>query len=149
MLKDFQSFILRGNVVDLAVGIIVGTAFGAVVKSLVSDIVMPPLGVLMGGAAFKDLYVVIKPGSAPVPPGASLEAARETGAAVMAIGSFVDLVVNLLVVGFAMFVVVRMINRMREAPKAEAKTKECPECLSKIPAAALRCAHCAVLQPSA
>jgi len=145
MLDDFKKFLMRGNVVDMAVGIIIGAAFGAIVKSLVADIIMPPIGVLLGGVDFTDLYFVVKEGSEAIPVGASLEVAKSSGAAVISYGVFLNLVINFVIVGFAVFMLIRMMNRLQSAPApADPTERECPECLSKIPIKAVRCAHCAV-----
>ncbi|MCK5944350.1 MAG: large conductance mechanosensitive channel protein MscL [Planctomycetes bacterium] len=145
MLDDFKKFLMRGNVVDMAVGIIIGAAFGAIVKSLVSDVIMPPIGVLLGGVDFSDLYFVVKSGSTPVPDDASLEAVRASGAAVIAYGAFLNLVINFVVVGYAVFLMIRGLDRLKKAPApADPTTKDCPECLSKVPIKATRCAHCTV-----
>lgn len=145
MLDEFKKFILRGNVVDMAVGIIIGAAFGAIVKSLVADIIMPPIGVLLGGVDFTDLYLVVAKGTETIPPGTSLETARASGAAVIAYGAFFGLVLNLVIVGFAVFLMIRTLDKLHKAPPpADPTTKECPECLSTIPIKATRCAHCAV-----
>ena len=145
MLDDFKKFIMRGNVVDMAVGIIIGAAFGSIIKSLVADVIMPPIGVLLGGVDFTNLYFVVKESTTPIAEGATLEAAKATGAAIVSIGVFLNLVINFLIVGFAVFVMVRVITKMQKAPApADPTTKDCPECLSKIPIKATRCAHCAV-----
>lgn len=144
MMKEFKAFAMRGNVVDMAVGIVVGAAFGGIVKSLVADVLMPPIGILMGDVDFADLFVVLKEGSAPGP-FATLAAAREAGAVTLNYGLLINTVVNFLIVAAAIFFLVRGINRLRaqeEAPPPEPTTKECPQCLSSIPIRAVRCAHC-------
>lgn len=144
MLKDFKEFAMRGNVVDMAVGIILGAAFGGIVKSLVSDVLMPPIGLLMGNVDFSDLFVILKEGTAPGP-FATLAAARAAGAVTLNYGLLINTVVNFLIVALAIFFLVRGINRLKkqeEAPPAEPTTKECPQCLSTIPIKAVRCAHC-------
>jgi len=144
MLKDFKEFAMRGNVVDMAVGIIIGAAFGGIVKSLVSDVLMPPLGLLMGNVDFSDLFVVLKEGTAPGP-FATLAAAKAAGAVTLNYGLLINTVVNFLIVALAVFFLVRGISRLKkkeEPPPAEPTTKECPQCLSTIPIKALRCAHC-------
>ncbi len=144
MLKEFKDFALRGNVVDMAVGIIIGVAFGAIVKSLVDDIIMPPIGLLLGGVNFSDLFLLLKAGS-PAPPYTSLAEAQAAGAVAINYGVFINAVVSFLIVAFAVFLLVRGINRLKreeEAPPAEPTTKECPFCLSAIPIKATRCAHC-------
>lgn len=145
MLNDFKKFIMRGNVVDMAVGIIIGAAFGSIVKSLVADVIMPPIGVLLGGVDFTNMYLVVKEGTSAIPEGSSLEVAKATGAAVISYGVFINFVINFLIVGFAVFMMVRVISKMQKAPQpADPTTKECPECLSTIPVKATRCANCAV-----
>ncbi len=124
MLGEFREFAMRGNVVDMAVGIVVGAAFTAIVKSLVDDVLMPPVGVLLGGIDFSDLYIQLTMREQRFP---SLAAAREAGAAVIAIGAFVNTLINFLIVAFALFVVVKQINRLRRMTETPAEgTKEAP-----------------------
>lgn len=144
MLKEFKEFILRGNVVDMAVGIIIGAAFGTIVTSLVNDVIMPPIGLLLGGVDFTNLFILLKAGS-PAAPYASLADAQAAGAVTINYGLFINAVVSFLIVALVMFLLIRSINRLRreeEAPPAEPTTKECPYCLSSIPIKATRCAHC-------
>jgi large conductance mechanosensitive channel len=144
MLEEFKKFAMKGNMVDMAVGIVIGAAFGAIVKSLVSDILMPPLGILMGNVNFSDLFVVLKEGTTPGP-FATLAAAKDAGAVTLNYGLLVNTIVNFLIVAFAIFFLVRGINRLKaqeEAPPAEPTTKECPLCLSTVPIKATRCGHC-------
>ncbi|HIE57036.1 MAG TPA: large-conductance mechanosensitive channel protein MscL [Anaerolineales bacterium] len=144
MLKEFKEFIMRGNVIDMAVGIIIGAAFGAIIKSLVGDILMPVFGLLLGGADFTNLFIVLREGSSPAPYG-TLAAAQEAGAVTMNYGLFFNAIVSFLLVAFAIFLLIRTINRMRkeeEAPSAEPTTKECPYCFTEIPLQATRCPHC-------
>ncbi len=144
MLKEFKEFVLRGNVVDMAVGIIIGAAFGTIVTSLVNDVIMPPIGLLLGGVDFSDLFILLKAGS-PAAPYASLADAQEAGAVTINYGVFINAVISFLVVAFVIFLLIRTINRLRreeEAPPPEPTTKECPYCLSTIPIKATRCAHC-------
>jgi large conductance mechanosensitive channel len=144
MLKEFKEFALRGNVVDMAVGIIIGAAFGTIVKSLVDDVIMPPIGLLLGGLDFANFFILLKAGSPPGPY-ASLAEAQEAGAVTVNYGVFTNAVVSFLIIAFVVFLIVRSINRMRreeEAPPAEPTTKECPYCLSTIPIGATRCAYC-------
>ncbi|UCF78035.1 MAG: large-conductance mechanosensitive channel protein MscL [Candidatus Eiseniibacteriota bacterium] len=143
MLKEFKEFAMRGNVVDMAVGIIIGAAFGTVVKSLVSDVIMPPVGLLLGNVDFSDLFLVLKQG-APAGPYASLADAQAAGAVSINYGVFVDTIISFLLVALAVFILVRNMNRLKrqeEAP-AEPTTKECSYCLSTIPIKATRCAYC-------
>ena len=144
MLKEFKEFVIRGNVVDMAVGIIIGAAFGTIVKSLVDDIIMPPVGLLLGGVDFANLFVLLKAGS-PAAPYASLADAQAAGAVTINYGVFMNAIVSFLIVAFVMFLLIRSINRLKreeEAPPAEPTTKECPYCLSTIQIKATRCAHC-------
>lgn len=144
MLKEFKEFAVKGNMVDMAVGIIIGAAFGAIIKSLVSDVLMPPLGMLLGNVDFSNLFMVLKDGTL-AGPYVTVEAAKEAGAVTLNYGLFVNTAVNFLIVAFAIFFVVRSINRLKkkeEAPPAEPTTKECPHCLSAIPIKATRCGHC-------
>ena len=142
MFKEFKEFVLRGNVVDMAVGIIIGAAFGTIVKSLVDDVIMPPIGLLLGGVDFANLFMLLKAGS-PAGPYASLADAQTAGAVTINYGVFINAVVSLLIVALVMFLLIRSINQLRreeEAPPAEPTTKECPFCLSTIPIKATRCA---------
>ena len=141
MLNEFKTFIMRGNVLDLAVGIIIGAAFGGVVKSLVDDVLMPPVGLALGQVDFKDLYLQLKQGATPGPY-ASLAAAKEAGAVTLNLGQFINTVINFLIVGFAVFLVVRVANRMHQKPEAAPTTRECPYCKSSISLGATRCPHC-------
>lgn len=143
MLKDFREFAVRGNVVDMAVGIIIGAAFGSIVKSLVDDIIMPPIGLLLGNVDFSNLFIVLREGAAAAAPYASLDAARKAGAVTLNYGMFINTVVSFVIVAFAVFVLIRNINRLRAAePAAAPATKDCPHCCSAIPLQASRCPHC-------
>ena len=144
MLKEFKEFAMRGNVVDMAVGIIIGAAFGTIVKSLVSDVIMPPIGLLLGNVDFSNLFVVLKQG-ATAGPYASLADAQAAGAVSINYGAFVNTVISFVIVAFAVFLVIRGINRMKrqkEEPAAEPTTKTCPFCQSAIPIKATRCPFC-------
>lgn len=141
MIKEFKEFIMRGNIVDMAVGIIIGIAFGAIVSSLVKDIIMPPIGLLLGDVDFANLFGVIKEGD-PTSPYASLADAQAAGAVTINYGLFIIYVITFLIVALVMFLMIRQINRMRRAPEAVPTTKECPYCLSTIPINATRCGHC-------
>jgi large conductance mechanosensitive channel len=144
MLKEFKEFAMRGNVVDMAVGIIIGGAFGTIVKSLVTDVIMPPIGLLLGGVDFSDLFVTLKDGAS-AGPYATLASAQEAGAVVISYGIFINAVISFLIVAFAVFLLIRTINQLRreeeEAP-AEPTTKECGQCYSTISIKATRCPHC-------
>jgi large conductance mechanosensitive channel len=144
MLKDFKEFVMRGNVVDMAVGIVIGVAFGAVIKSLVADVIMPPIGLLLGNVDFSNLFIILKAGKV-AGPYISLAAAQAAGAVTLNLGLFINTIVSFVIVAFAVFLLVRGINQLRreqEAPPAAPTTKECPYCLSEIPLKASRCPHC-------
>jgi large conductance mechanosensitive channel len=137
-LREFKAFAMRGNVIDLAVGVIIGAAFGKIVTSLVDDIVMPPLGRMLGNLNFADLYVNLSPNHY-----TSLAAAKQAGAATINYGLFVTNVINFGIVALAIFVVVRQINRLRgESPRQEPTTHDCPYCQMAISRKATRCPHC-------
>jgi len=140
MWKEFREFALKGNAVDLAIGVIIGAAFGGIVTSLVNDIMMPPIGKAMGGVDFSNMFLVLGDGSY-----ASLKAAKDAGAATINYGVFINGVINFLIVAFVLFMVVKGMNRMkREAPvpPAPPSEKECPQCATSIPIKAKRCPHC-------
>lgn len=141
MLKEFKEFALRGNVVDMAVGVIVGAAFGTIAKSLVDDVLMPPIGLLLGGVDFSNLFLVLKEGTNPGPY-LKLADAKAAGAVTINYGIFVNSIISFLIVAFAVFMVVRTINRMRRDEDAPPATKLCPECASVVPIKAKRCPHC-------
>ncbi len=143
MLKDFRAFVMRGNVVDLAVGVIIGAAFGSIVKSLVDDVLMPPIGLATGGIDFTNKFVVLKEGAKAAAPYASLADAKTAGAVTLNYGLFINQVVTFLIVAFCVFLLVRVINRMHAPPSAAApSTKTCPHCATEIPLSAKRCPHC-------
>ncbi|GIV21109.1 MAG: large-conductance mechanosensitive channel [Armatimonadota bacterium] len=139
MLQEFKKFAMRGNAIDLAVGFILGGAFGAIVNSLVNDIIMPPIGLLLGKVDFANLFINLS-GT----PYATLDEAKKAGAATINYGLFINTLVNFLIVSFALFLVVRQVNRWtaKPAPAAEPTTKECPYCYSEIPLKATRCPQC-------
>jgi large conductance mechanosensitive channel len=144
MLKEFKEFAMRGNVVDMAVGIVIGAAFGAIVGSFVADVIMPPIGLLLGKVDFSNLFVVLKEGTAAAPY-ASVAAAKEAGAVTLNLGLFINTVINFLIIALAVFLVIRWINRMKkkeEAPAPVPTTKECPFCFSAVPIKATRCPFC-------
>lgn len=146
IVAEFREFALRGNVVDLAVGIIIGTAFGAVVKGLVDEVIMPLAGVLLGGLDFSDRYFVLRAGDAGLNGTATLQEARASGAAVIGYGQFLNLVLTFFIVAFAVFFLVKAINRMRrrhaKTTDPQAQTRPCPECTTAIAKAARRCPAC-------
>ncbi len=138
MLKEFREFAVKGNVIDLAVGIVMGVAFGAIVTSLVNDIIMPPIGLLLGRINFADLFINLSGTAYP-----SLKAAKDAGAATINYGNFLNTIINFIIVAFVMFLLIRQINRLKKQPApAEPNTKECKFCLSTIPIKATRCPHC-------
>lgn len=144
MWKEFKEFAVKGNVVDMAVGIIVGTAFGAIAKSLVSDIVMPPLGLIISNVDFADLFWVLKAGN-PAGPYATLAEAAKAGAVTMNLGVFINLVINFLLVSFAVFLLVKGVNRLKREeikPEPAPTSKDCPYCQMSIPIKASKCGHC-------
>jgi large conductance mechanosensitive channel len=138
MIKEFKEFAMRGNVVDMAVGIIMGAGFGKIVSSFVSDVVMPPIGLLMGKVNFSNLYLNLSGTTFE-----SLAAAEAVGAPIVKYGAFVSTVIDFAIVAFVIFLVIRQMNAMKKpAPAAAPTTKECPHCLSSVPLKATRCAHC-------
>jgi large conductance mechanosensitive channel len=144
MFKEFKEFAMRGNVVDMAVGIIIGAAFGSIVKSLVDDVLMPVIGLLMGNVDFANFFFVLKAGKIPGPY-ATLAEAKAASAVTLSYGLFINSIVTFLIVAFAVFLLVKQINslkRQEEAPPAAPTTKECPFCLSMVPLKATRCPHC-------
>ncbi len=150
MFKEFKEFAMRGNVMDMAVGIIIGAAFGAIVGSFVADVLMPPIGLLLGHVDFANLFLVLKQGATPGPY-AALAAAKQAGAVTLNVGVFINTVINFVIIAFAIFLVVRGLNRMKkraEAPAPAPTTKECPFCFSAIPLKASRCPHCTSQMPA-
>ncbi|WP_420493000.1 large-conductance mechanosensitive channel protein MscL [Sedimenticola selenatireducens] len=144
MLKEFKEFAIKGNVIDMAVGIVIGAAFGTIVKSLVSDVIMPPIGLLLGNVDFSNLFFVLKDGTNPGPY-LSIASAADAGAVTLNYGQFINTVVSFLIVSFAIFMVIKMVNRLKreeEAVEETPTTKECPFCLSNVPIKATRCGHC-------
>ncbi len=143
MLKEFKEFALKGNMMDMAIGIIIGGAFGTIIKSLVDDILMPPLGMLTGGIDFSNKFVVLKEGTAAAGPYETLAAAKEAGATVMSYGAFTSNFISFLILAFAVFMMVKGMNRLRgQAPPPPPSTKECPRCLGLVPIKATRCQFC-------
>jgi large conductance mechanosensitive channel len=144
MLKEFKDFVMRGNVIDMAVGIIIGAAFGTIIKSLVADVIMPPIGLLLGGVDFTNLFTVLHPGT-PGAPYATLVDAQTAGAVTINYGVFINSLVSFLIVGFAMFLLIKGINSLNkkeELAEEEPTTKECPFCKLEIAIEATRCPHC-------
>jgi len=139
MLKEFKEFAMHGNVLDMAVGIIIGAAFGKIVSSFVADVLMPPIGLLIGGADFTNYFLTLKGAAEP-----TLAAAKTAGTVTINYGVFINAILDFLVVAFAIFLLIRQVNRFKrqEAPAPSPTTKECPQCLSAIPLNAKRCAHC-------
>jgi len=145
VLKEFREFAVKGNVVDMAVGIIIGAAFGTIARSLVDDVIMPPIGVLLGGVDFTNLFLVVKRGAEVAGPYTTLADAKAAGAATINYGVFINNVISFLITAAAVFILVRIINRLRReeqvAPQAPTD-KACPFCATTIPIAATRCPHC-------
>jgi len=145
MFKEFKEFAMRGNVVDMAVGIIIGASFGGIISSLVADVIMPPIGLILGNVDFSNLFVTLKEGAKIAGPYASLAAAKTAGAVTVNIGLFINTVISFLIVAFSMFLVIRGMNRMKKeapAPAAAPATKDCPFCFTAIPIKAKRCPNC-------
>ena len=147
MVKEFRDFIMRGNVVDLAVALIIGAAFGAIVTSLVADIIMPPIGLLLGKVDFANLLLVLKDGPKAAGPYASLEDAKAAGAVTVNYGVFIIKVVTFLIVALVVFMLIRSMARLRPSEAVAPATKDCPFCLSAVPLKATRCPHCTSALP--
>jgi large conductance mechanosensitive channel len=145
MLKEFRDFALRGKVMDMAVGIIIGSAFSRIVNSLVNDVLLPPFGWVLGGVAFENFYLTLKTGS-PAGPYSSLTDAQAAGAVTMNYGIFINTIITFLIVAMAMFLLIRAINRLQVGKEADLEaatsSKECAFCFSSIPLQATRCPHC-------
>ncbi len=138
MLKDFKEFAMRGNVIDLAIGVIIGAAFGAIVTSLVNDVIMPPIGLILGKVDFKELFVSLNGTAYP-----TLADAKKAAAPVIAYGQFLNTVLNFIIVALVVFLVVKQFNRLKKEPApAPPSTKECPFCISTVPIKATRCPQC-------
>jgi len=139
-IKEFKEFALRGNVIDLAIGIIIGGAFGKIISSLVNDVIMPPIGLLLGDVSFLDLFWALDGGSYE-----SLSAAKDAGAPVLAYGAFISAIIDFIILAFVIFLIVRWFNNLKKKPEAapaEPTTKECNYCHTEIPIKATRCPHC-------
>ena len=144
MFKEFKAFAMRGNVIDMAVGIIIGAAFGSIVQSLVKDVIMPPIGMLLGNVDFSNLFLVLRQGTTPGPY-TSLAQVQGAGAVSINYGMFLNTIISFLIVAFAVFLLIRQINRLKKeeaAPAAAPTTKECAYCFSAIPIKAVRCPNC-------
>jgi large conductance mechanosensitive channel len=143
LFKEFKAFAMRGNVVDLAVGIIIGGAFGTIVKSLVDDVIMPPIGLALGNVDFSDLFLLLKEGAKAAPPYSTLAEAQQAGAVTINWGLFVNSVITFLIVAFAVFLLVRAVNRLKpQEAGAAPTTKDCPYCRMPVPVGATRCPQC-------
>jgi len=143
MLKGFRDFVMRGNVLDLAVAVIIGAAFTKIVNSMVEDIIMPPIGLLLGKVDFTNLFVVLRDGTKAGPPYATLAEAKAAGAVTMNYGMFVSNIVTFLIVALVVYLMIRSVTRLgQKKADAPATTKDCPYCLSKIPLKANKCAFC-------
>lgn len=139
MLKEFKEFAIHGNVVDMAVGIIIGAAFGSIVKSLVSDVIMPPIGLLLGRVDFSNLFIVLRGRGMSY---STLAEAQAAGAVTLNYGVFINTIISFIIVAFVVFLVIKNVNRLKKEAPAQPTTKECPYCLSAIPIKARRCAFC-------
>jgi len=146
MFKEFSQFAMRGNLVDMAVGIIIGGAFGTIVKSLVDDVIMPPIGLMLGNVDFTNLFVVLKQGSKAAGPYTNLVEAHTAGAVTLNYGQFINNIVSFIIIAFAVFMLVRTMNRLQDRlekhPETTPTTKECPYCCSVINIKAIRCPQC-------
>jgi large conductance mechanosensitive channel len=146
MWKEFKEFAVKGNVIDMAVGIIIGAAFGTIVKSLVSDIIMPPIGLVLGNVDFSELFIMLKSGAKALPPYNTLAEAQAAGAVTMNYGVFINNIISFFIVAFSIFMVIKGINTLKrkeqEIPPQAPTTKDCPYCLSKISLNATRCPMC-------
>ncbi|MBN1278557.1 MAG: large conductance mechanosensitive channel protein MscL [Chlorobium sp.] len=143
MIKEFKDFIMRGNVADMAVGIIIGGAFGTIVNTMVSDVLMPPLGLLIGGIDFSNFYLLLKEGASPGPYSA-LADAKAAGAVTLNYGIFANAIISFVIMAFSVFLMIKSLSSMRPAPPAAAPSavKDCPYCLTAIPLKAIRCPNC-------
>ena len=142
--SELREFLMRGNVIDLAVGVVIGGAFGTIVKSLVDDVIMPPIGLLLNGVDFSNLVIVLKDGAKGAGDYSTIAAAKAAGAVTLNYGLFINAIIQFLIVGTAIFMLVRAVNKMHKPPVPEAapETKDCPMCFTAIPVQAHRCPHC-------
>ncbi len=148
MWKEFKEFAVKGNVLDMAVGIIIGAAFGTIVQSLVKDVIMPPIGFLLGNVDFSNLFWTIKEGIEIAGPYATVDAAQKAGAVTINFGVFINALISFLIVTFAVFMIVKTFNKLKkkeESPSAAPTIKDCPYCFSSIPIKATKCGHCTSL----
>jgi len=144
MFKEFKEFAMRGNVVDMAVGIVIGAAFGTIINSFVADIIMPPIGLILGNVDFSGMFILLKEGKV-AGPYDTIGAAKTAGAVTLNYGVFINTIISFLIIAFSVFLVIRNVNRLKrkeEAPSAVPATKECPYCMSVIPIKAVRCPQC-------
>lgn len=144
MFKEFKEFAMRGNVVDMAVGIVIGAAFGTIINSFVADIIMPPIGLILGNVDFSGMFIVLKEGKV-AGPYDTIAAAKAVGAVTLNYGLFINTIISFLIIAFSVFIVIRNINKLKrqeEAPPAAPATKECPYCIAAIPIKAVRCPQC-------
>jgi large conductance mechanosensitive channel len=144
MFKEFKEFAMRGNVVDMAVGIVIGAAFGTIINSFVADVIMPPIGLLLSNVDFSGMFIVLKEGKV-AGPYETIAAAKAAGAVTLNYGVFINTVISFLIIAFSVFIVIRNVNRLKrkeEAPPAVPTTKECPYCIAAIPIKAVRCPQC-------
>jgi len=141
MLKEFKEFVMRGSVIDMAVGIIIGAAFGTIIKSLVDDVIMPPIGLLLGNIDFSNLFAVLKVGKVPGPY-ETLALAKAAGAVTVNYGFFINTIITFLIVAFCVFILIKNIKKMQREMPVDATTKDCPYCISVIPIQAKRCPYC-------
>ena len=145
MMKEFKEFAVKGNVMDMAVGIVIGAAFGTIVKSFVADVIMPPIGLLLGNVDFSNMFTVLKDGAEGLGNYATLADAQAAGAVTLNYGQFINTIISFLIIAFAIFIVIKNVNKMKRekpAPVEEPTTKECPFCLTSIPIKAVRCPSC-------
>jgi large conductance mechanosensitive channel len=140
MFKDFKAFIMKGSILDLAAAVVIGAAFAAVIKTLVDDVIMPPIGLLLGKVDFSNMYILLQDGAKAAPPYATLADAKAAGAVTIGYGLFLNSLIGFLIVALAIFLVLRAANRMIQ--KAAPSTRDCPFCISSIPVAAKRCPNC-------
>jgi large conductance mechanosensitive channel len=144
LFEEFKDFIVKGNAMDLAIGIIIGAAFSVVVNSIVDNLLMPPLGLLLGRVNFQDLFIVLRQGEQALPPNATLAMAKELGAVTFNYGQFLTDVVSFILLGFGVFLIIKGLNKLKQEPQeqTEPTDKDCPYCLQNIPIKATRCPHC-------